>query len=333
MILSIWHVAIILCYNTDTLRIEGNAMKKGMIGGQAVLEGVMMKAPKKLAMAVRKEDKSIEVWEQPYVSWKKRAKIYDWPIIRGVVTFLESLVVGVKVLMQSARMYDEEAAESYGPSKFDKKVAEKTGSAAENVAIFFSLLLSLVLAVGLFTVIPAVTTSFLRGVIHSNVLLSLIEGVIRLLIFFGYIISISFLKDIRRVFQYHGAEHKTINCYESEKELNVKNAQTFTTLNPRCGTAFLLVVMVVSILVFSLLGWNNIVLRILFKIMLLPVVAGLSFELIRWAGRTESGVAKVLIWPGMMLQKLTTKEPDDEQVEVAIRAFLLAQDGGLDEEA
>lgn len=306
-------------------------MKKGMIGGQAVLEGVMMKAPKKLAMAVRKEDKTIEVWAQPYLSWKKRSRILDWPIVRGVVTFLESLVVGIKVLMQSARMFDEEAEETYGPSKFDKKVAEKTGTAAENVAIFFSLVISLALAVGLFTVLPAFATGFLRGVISSNILLSLIEGVIRLLIFFGYIISISFLKDIRRVFQYHGAEHKTINCYESGKDLTVDNAQSFTTLNPRCGTAFLLVVMVVSILVFSLLPWNHIALRIAYKIMLLPVVAGISFELIRWAGRTESGIAKVLIWPGMMLQKLTTREPEDEQVEVAIRAFNLAADGGVDE--
>jgi uncharacterized protein YqhQ len=308
-------------------------MKKGMIGGQAVLEGVMMKAPKKLAMAVRKEDQTIVTWEQSYVSWKKRAKAYDWPIIRGVVTFLESLVVGIKVLMQSAKMYDEEAAEAYGPSKFDRKVAEKTGSSAENVTIFFSLLLSLALAVGLFTVLPAVITSLLRDLVRSGVLLSLIEGVIRLIIFFGYIIAISLLKDIRRVFQYHGAEHKTINCYEAGKELTVANAQSFGTLNPRCGTAFLLVVMVVSILVFSLLGWENIVLRILCKILLLPLVAGISFEMIRWAGRTESGVAKVLIWPGMMLQKLTTREPDDGQVEVAIRAFALAKDGGIDEEA
>lgn len=308
-------------------------MKKGMIGGQAVLEGVMMKAPKKLAMAVRKEDQTIVTWEQSYVSWKKRAKAYDWPIIRGVVTFLESLVVGIKVLMQSAKMYDEEAAEEYGPSKFDRKVAEKTGSSAENVTIFFSLLLSLALAVGLFTVLPAVITSLLRDLVRSGVLLSLIEGVIRLIIFFGYIIAISLLKDIRRVFQYHGAEHKTINCYEAGKELTVANAQSFGTLNPRCGTAFLLVVMVVSILVFSLLGWENIVLRILCKILLLPLVAGISFEMIRWAGRTESGVAKVLIWPGMMLQKLTTREPDDGQVEVAIRAFALAKDGGIDEEA
>lgn len=308
-------------------------MKKGMIGGQAVLEGVMMKAPKKLAMAVRKEDQTIVIWEQSYVSWKKRAKAYDWPIIRGVVTFLESLVVGIKVLMQSAKMYDEEAAEAYGPSKFDRKVAEKTGSSAENVTIFFSLLLSLALAVGLFTVLPAVITSLLRDLVRSGVLLSLIEGVIRLIIFFGYIIAISLLKDIRRVFQYHGAEHKTINCYEAGKELTVANAQSFGTLNPRCGTAFLLVVMVVSILVFSLLGWENIVLRILCKILLLPLVAGISFEMIRWAGRTESGVAKVLIWPGMMLQKLTTREPDDGQVEVAIRAFALAKDGGIDEEA
>lgn len=308
-------------------------MKKGMIGGQAVLEGVMMKAPKKLAMAVRKEDQTIVTWEQSYVSWKKRAKAYDWPIIRGVVTFLESLVVGIKVLMQSAKMYDEEAAEEYGPSKFDRKVAEKTGSSAENVTIFFSLLLSLALAVGLFTVLPAVITSLLRDLVRSGVLLSLIEGVIRLIIFFGYIIAISLLKDIRRVFQYHGAEHKTINCYEAGKELTVANAQSFGTLNPRCGTAFLLVVMVVSILVFSLLGWENILLRILCKILLLPLVAGISFEMIRWAGRTESGVAKVLIWPGMMLQKLTTREPDDGQVEVAIRAFALAKDGGIDEEA
>lgn len=300
-------------------------MKKSSIGGQAVLEGVMMKAPDCMAIAVRQSNGEIEVKTKKTTSLKDKYPVFKKPILRGIINFGETMVMGVKSLMDSAELYGEEE-EEYKPSKFENWVSQKTGKSTEDVMVFFALLLALGFAILLFMIGPALLTKFIGKSINSNLGKSLIEGVIRLTAFIIYILIISKMKDIRRVFEYHGAEHKVIHCYEHEEELTIENARKFTTLHPRCGTAFLLIVMVISILVFSFIEWNNILLRILIKIALLPFVGGVSYEIIKWAGASESKWVNIVMYPGLMLQKLTTKEPDDEQLEVAICSFLAAMD-------
>lgn len=308
-------------------------MRKCDIGGQAVLEGVMMRAPSRVAVAVRRYDGEIVVHSQQMSSLKDKHSIFKLPVIRGVVTFVETLIVGIKSLMASAEMYgDPSAVEEYQPSRFEKFVAERTGKKAEDVMVWSALLLAIGLAIALFVVVPAMLTGLLKGWVDSRFVLGLIEGLIRLIIFIGYIVLVTRIKDIHRVFQYHGAEHKTIHCYEHGEELSVENVRKYSTLHPRCGTAFLLVVMVVGLVAFSALSWDNVVLRVLMKILLLPVVAGISYEIIKWAGRTNWPGVKWVLFPGLMLQKLTTREPDDAQLEVAIRAFVEAA-GLSDKEA
>ncbi|NLI60886.1 MAG: DUF1385 domain-containing protein [Clostridiales bacterium] len=298
-------------------------MRKCNIGGQAVLEGVMMKAPDRMAIAVRKSDGEIEVISKEVKSIKDKYPVLNIPVVRGIVNFGETMVMGIRSLMDSAELYGEDG-EEYKPSKFESWVSDKTGKKVEDVMVYFALLLALGFAVLLFMIGPALLTSFLGRAIKSNIGKSLVEGLIRLSAFIIYILVISRMKDIQRVFQYHGAEHKVIHCYEHEEELTVENARKFTTLHPRCGTAFLLIVMVISILAFSFLEWNNIILRILIKLLLLPLVAGVSYEIIKWAGASESKWVNIIMYPGLMLQKLTTKEPDDEQLEVAITSFFAA---------
>ncbi|HZJ83126.1 MAG TPA: DUF1385 domain-containing protein [Clostridia bacterium] len=297
-------------------------MKKCNVGGQAVLEGVMMKAPNRMAIAVRRQDGKIQVKTKETTTIKDKYSILKFPVLRGIVTFGETMVMGVKSLMDSAELYGEE--EEYKPSKLENWLADKTGKKAEDMMIFFALLIAAVFAVLLFMVAPALLVGFLGRSLESNLAKSLMEGVIRLTGFIIYIVLISRMKDIRRVFEYHGSEHKTIHCYEHGKELTVENAREFTTLHPRCGTAFLLIVMVISILAFSFLEWNNIFMRIGIKLLLLPLVAGVSYEIIKWAGASKSKWVGIIMYPGLMLQKLTTKEPDDEQLEVAICSFLAA---------
>lgn len=300
-------------------------MRKCDIGGQAVLEGVMMRAPSCVAIAVRRCDGEIVVHSHPLSSLKDRHRIFKLPVIRGIITFAETLVMGVKSLMASAEMYgDQSAVEEYQPSRFERFVADKTGKKVEDVMAWFALLLAIGLAIVLFVVVPAVLTGLLREWITNRFILGLIEGIIRLAIFIGYIVLVTRIKDIQRVFQYHGAEHKAIHCYEHGEELSVENARKYSTLHPRCGTAFLLVVMVVGIVAFSALSWDNLIVRILMKILLLPLVAGVSYEIIKWAGKTSWPGVKFVMFPGLMLQKLTTREPDDAQLEVAIRAFVEA---------
>ncbi len=300
-------------------------MKKCNVGGQAVLEGVMMKAPDCIAIAVRRGDGTIEVVKEKSTSIKDRHKILGLPVIRGMITFFETMVIGIKTLMTSAELYgDEEELEEYQPSKFENFLSDKTGKDVEDVMIGTALVFALLFAILLFVIIPTTVASFLRQRIESDVLMNVVEGLIRLAVFIIYIISISKIEDIRRVFEYHGAEHKTIHCYEHEEELTVENARKYTTLHPRCGTAFLLIVMVVSIVVFSFLGWQGIWMRILTRMLLLPVISGIAYEIIKWAGKSDSKFMEIIMFPGLMLQKLTTKEPDDEQLEVAIEAFLAA---------
>lgn len=300
-------------------------MKKSKIGGQAVLEGVMMKAPNKIAIAVRRSNGEIEIESKEISSVKDKYPILKLPVLRGIVTFGETMVLGIKSLMASAQLYGEEE-EEYKPSKVESWVSQKTGINIDDVMVFFALITAIGFAILLFMIAPALLTKFVSQAVDSNLIKSLIEGVIRLTAFIIYILLISRMKDIKRVFQYHGAEHKTIHCYEHGEELTVENARKFTTLHPRCGTAFLLIVMIISIVAFSFLEWNNIIVRIVTKLLLLPFIAGISYEIIKWAGSSESKWVNVVMYPGLMLQKLTTKEPDDEQLEVAICAFLAAMD-------
>ncbi|MBC8538293.1 DUF1385 domain-containing protein [Christensenellaceae bacterium NSJ-63] len=297
-------------------------MKKSSIGGQGVLDGVMMRSPKTSALAVRKESGEIvtKKWEN-----KVREKGFlTWPVVRGVVNFVEMMVNGMSVIMDAAKMA-ENGEEEYEPNKFEKYVAKKTGKSAMDVMMGFAVVLAIVLAVGLFFILPTVITNWIKGGVQSSILINLIDGGVRLAIFLTYMILVSRMKDIKTVFRYHGAEHKTVSCYEHDEELTVENVRKYKTLHPRCGTSYLLLVMIVTILVYSLLGWNeNIWLRFGTRILLLPVIAGLAYELLKFAAKGDSLFFRIIRWPGMQLQRLTTAQPTDEQMEVAILAFEMA---------
>jgi uncharacterized protein YqhQ len=301
-------------------------MKRSKIGGQGVLEGVMMKAPSVCGLAVRKANGEIVYKKDNVKSVTQKNKFYGFPIIRGVVSFFDIMVFGVKTMTQAAKMYDD-AAPDYKPSKFEQFVAKKSGKDIMDVAMVFAVILSIALAVGIFFILPTVLANIVKPYIASGILMNLIEGGIRMLIFILYVVAITFIKDIKRVFRYHGAEHKTINCYEHEEELTVENVQKYKTLHPRCGTSYLLLVMVISILLFSLLGWSPAwYARIGLRLLMLPVVAGLAYEFLKFAAMSDALFFRIIRWPGMMLQKLTTSEPDESMVEVAIVAFKAAED-------
>lgn len=291
------------------------------IGGQAVIEGVMMRGPKNSAIAVRLPDGTINIKKDDIKPVVNRSKILRLPIIRGCIAFFDSMVTGVKALMYSAEFFDIEEEEESEPSKFEQWLDRKFGDKLKTVIIYFSVFISLLFSIGVFMLLPTVLVGFVKDHIGGQVLPTLLEGVIRIAIFLGYIALVANMKDIKRVFEYHGAEHRTIHCYESGKELTVENAQACSRLHPRCGTNFLLIVMIVSIILFSFISWNNPFTRLFFRLLLLPVVAGISYEIIKLAGRYENVVTKIISFPGMMLQKLTTRPPHDDQVEVAIASL------------
>lgn len=300
---------------------ENCAVHMTSIGGQAVLEGVMMRGPKEIATAVRKSDGEIVIDKKPVTSITQRFKFLKLPIIRGVVNFIESMVVGVKCLMFSADLYDIEDDSGYEPSKFEKWLDDKFGDKIKDIAIYAAVAMALVMGIGLFMLLPTVIVGFLKPLIPNSVLLNLAEGVVRMSIFLIYLALVSRMSDIQRVFEYHGAEHKTIAAYEHGEELTVENARKYTRLHPRCGTSFLLIVMVISIIFFSFLRWDNVFQRIIFRLLLLPIVAGVSYEIIKFAGRSQNKCVSLLTKPGLWLQKLTTREPDDSQLEVAIASL------------
>ena len=283
-----------------------------MIGGQAVIEGVMMRGVKSTAMSVRKPDGSIQTdtWEN--VSIRDRYPVLRLPVLRGVVSFVEMLIFGYKSLMASAEIASAEDGEEPDGEK------ESGGTKALEV---LSLVAGLAVAVLLFSIAPTLLTSKTDVWLHYGAFRTLVEGIIRIAIFLLYLFAVSRMKDIRRVYEYHGAEHKTIYCYEHGEELTVANARKYVRLHPRCGTSFLLIVMVVSILVFSFVTWRTLLLRIVLKLLLLPLVVGISYEIIRFAGRHDNSVMRFVLAPGLWLQKLTTREPDDSQLEVAIRSL------------
>ena len=276
-----------------------------IVGGQAVIEGVMMRHGDKIAVAVRTPDRDIEVREQIYVSFTRRYKFLGLKFIRGFVSLFEMMVIGVKTLLYSADV----------AMKYEKEKPPKWHTVV-------SLLTGIALAIFLFIVIPAYLFALLRAYIGSTILLNIIEGCIRLSIFLGFLASTLLMSDMRRVFMYHGAEHKTVFAWENGQDLTVENIKAFSTRHPRCGTSFMMVVIVISILVFSLLGRPDFIQRVFYKLMLLPVVAGISYEIIRFTGKyRERAWASVLSFPGLMLQKITTREPTDDQIEVAIEAL------------
>lgn len=302
-------------------------MRKSTVGGQAVIEGVMMRGSKGIATAVRKSDGEIVVEFEESVPYAKRNKILALPVVRGFVTLIDSLIVGIKTLNFSASFFEEEESE---PSKFDEIFEKIFKDKASDVISVITLIISLAFSVLVFFILPTFAANIFKRVnVNNTIALNLIEGLIRVLIFLIYIFLIGKMKDIHRVFQYHGAEHKTIFCYENEVELTPGNAMKFGRLHPRCGTNFLFLVMIVSILLFSLTGWNSLWQRIVYRIVLLPVVSGLTYELIRWMGKSSSGISGILAYPGIMLQKLTTQEPDLDMLEVAIKSLKAAE--GIEE--
>ncbi len=307
--------------------MEEKNIHKTSIGGQAVMEGVMMRGPYKTATAVRKPDGEIEckVDENGTKSHGKFAKL---PIIRGCFNFVDSLIIGMKALMWSAEFVDIEADEGE-ESKFDKWLEKKFGEKLKDYLITFSVVVAIIFSVGIFMILPWLVSLLLGLITDSHIVITIGEGVIRMAIFIGYLLLVSQMKEIKRTFEYHGAEHKTIACYEAGEELTVENVRKHTRLHPRCGTSFLLFVMVISIIIFFLIPQftfiNNIFLRklmsILVRLCLLPVVAGLSYEVIKLAGKSKNKCVSFLTKPGLWLQKITTREPDDKQIEVAIASM------------
>lgn len=292
-------------------------MAKQAVGGQAVIEGVMMQSKDKRAVAVRKSDGEIALKEDRIKSWVRDKNIDKIPFVRGSFVMIDTMTQGIKSLNFSSEFFMEEAEED----KFDLFIKKIFKDKANDIIIIFSLVIAMLLSAGLFIFIPTLVGGAFSKVMPNDFMLNLIEGIIRIAILFAYIVLISRSKDIERVFQYHGAEHKSIYCYENDLELTVENARKFKRLHPRCGTNFLFIVMAVSIILFAFFGWPNPILRIFMRIICVPIVAGLSYEVIRVLGKYDNGFTKIIAYPGMMLQYFTTKEPDDEQLEVALEAL------------
>lgn len=291
------------------------------IGGQAVIEGVMMRGKKIYAMAVRNSNGEITLEKSEVKGLSGRFGLFRLPVLRGVSAFLDSLVMGTKILMRSAEIAGDGIMEEGEPGRFEKFLEEKLGDRLNDVIIYASVAVSMVFAVGLFFLLPVFLGGFFKNIIPGTWALSIIEGLIRIAIFLAYLYLISKMKDIQRVFQYHGAEHKTINCLESGDELTVENVARHTRLHKRCGTSFLFLVMLISMVVLFFVQTDVIWLRFVSRILLLPVIAGISYEVLRWAGNSDSPFVKIVSFPGMCLQKLTTAEPDASQIETAIAAM------------
>ncbi len=296
-------------------------MKYSGIGGQAVMEGVMMKNDNKYAVAVRKPNHEIEVKVSDYVAEKRFKKLRNTPIIRGVFSFIDSLYLGMSTLMYSASFFEEEEvrpSQKEGLTDEEKIKLKKKEDKEDKLMMGGTLVFSLVIALGLFFALPYFLSNFFEKVIESQIIITAIEGVIRLAIFIIYIMLISLTPDIKRTFMYHGAEHKCINCIEHGLELNVSNVLKSSKQHKRCGTSFLLIVMLISIIFFMFIQVDSKVLRLLIRLILIPVIAGVSYEFIRLAGRYDNWLVNLLSKPGLLMQKLTTKEPDEDMIEVAI---------------
>lgn len=292
-------------------------MKKTSIGGSALIEGVMMKGPNKLGMGLRRPDGTIEevVWDLPK---DEKPWYMKTPVIRGVFNFADSMKYSYKCLSYSAEVAGFEDEE---PSKFELMLKKLLGDKFAAFLNGVALVLGVLIAVAIFIVLPTTIVSFFRKLIEWQAALTVIEAVVKIGIFVIYIAVISRMEEIKRVFEYHGAEHKTISCYEAGEELTVENVRRHSRFHPRCGTSFLIITLIVSVLVSSLISWNNVLIRIALKVITLPIVMGVAYEAIKFAGRSESCVAGWLSKPGIWMQHLTTREPDDGQIECAIAAM------------
>lgn len=313
-----------------------NEKKYSGIGGQAVMEGIMMRNNDKYSIAVRKPDGTIEVTVDDYKSVAGNAKLAKMPFVRGVFAFVDSICLGYKALSWSASFYDDdpdevkvekesdlsafEVSDEEAKAKADKKTEDKVNGEETGLMMGIAVVISLVFSIGLFMLIPYFVTEFLRKIISSNTILAVLEGLIRLVIFISYVALISLMKDIKRVYMYHGAEHKCINCIERGYVLNVKNVMKASRQHSRCGTSFLLFVMFVSIVLFLFIRTSNPLMRVVVRILLIPVISGISYEIIRIAGKSDNIIVRAISAPGMWLQKITTREPDEDMVEVAIKA-------------
>ena len=301
----------------------------GKVGGEAVLEGVMMRGTGQYSVAVRREDGSISVTTKEWQSVRKKHKILNIPIVRGVVGMVESMILSFKVLGVSAEAYGGEAEAE--PSRFEKWLDRHFGKSIMDLVMVIATIFGVALAVGLFVFLPSLATKGIDALTGKAIsesgawkwTLNLIEGVLKILIFIGYLLAVSLMKDIRRTFEYHGAEHKSIFCYEAGEELTPENAAKFKRFHPRCGTSFLFIVMIISILIFSLpfVPWDNVWLRVLVKLPLIPVVMGVGFEFIMLTGKHNNRFTRALSAPGRWMQRITTREPDLEQLEIAITAL------------
>lgn len=293
-------------------------MKYSGIGGQAVIEGIMMKNKDNYATAVRKPDGEIEIQKDTYVSMTEKVKFCALPFVRGVFSFADSMVLGMKTLSFSASFFEDD--EDSEPGKFELWLEKTFGEKLEKVLMSFVMVFSVVMAIAIFMVLPLLIAGFFKQFIRSDTVMAVLEGFIRIGIFVAYIKLISRMEDIRRTFMYHGAEHKCINCIEHGLPLTVENVRNSSKQHKRCGTSFLIIVMIISILFFMVIRVDTVWLRIISRIVLIPVIAGVSYEFLRLAGRSDSALVNFLSKPGMWMQNLTTKEPDDSMIEVAIAA-------------
>jgi len=301
------------------------------IGGQALIEGILMRGPEKQAIVVRNQEGGLERQVKDLKLIKDKYPILGWPLIRGTVNFISSMVNGVQALSYSASFFPDDETEQ--PSKLDKWLEDHLSSEkAEKAIVAVSVFLGIALSVGLFILLPTLLAGIVGQYIEQKWIVNILEGVLRIAIFVGYMWLVSRMKDIRRVWMYHGAEHKTIACYESGDELTVENARKHSRFHPRCGTSFMFLVMIVSILVFSVVSWKNVFVRMVMRIALLPIVVGISYELIKIAGRYDNIVTRIISAPGKALQHITTAEPDDSMLEVAIEAMkeVIPEEKGAD---
>lgn len=297
---------------------KGRFMKYSGIGGQAVIEGIMMKNKDDYATAVRKPNGEIEIQKDRYVSLTKKVKLFSLPFIRGVFSFADSMILGMKTLTFSAGFFEDDEGEK--PSRFELWLDKVFGEKLEKVLITCSMVFAVVAAIGIFMLLPLGISRVVQPWIPSDSVMAFLEGVIRLAIFIAYIKLISNMEDIRRTFMYHGAEHKCINCIEHGMELNVANVRSSSKQHKRCGTSFLIIVMMISILFFMVIRVDGIWMKAASRILLIPVIAGVSYEFLRLAGRSDNPLVNLLSKPGLWMQNMTTKEPDDDMIEVAIAA-------------
>ena len=308
-------------------------MKSSGIGGQAVMEGIMMRNGSEYSVAVRKENGEIEVKKETYKGVGSKCKLFRLPFIRGIFSFVDSLVLGMKSLNYSASLFMEDGEEEEEPGRFEKWLQKKFGDKAEKVIMDLTMVISIILAMGIFMVFPTWVSTLMKPLLGNGIWMALFEGVLRIAIFIAYVGLISLMPDIKRTYMYHGAEHKCINCIEHGLPLTVENVMKSSKEHKRCGTSFLLIVMVISILFFLVIRPETLWLRLVSRILLIPVIAGVSFEFLRLAGNSDNPVVNLLSKPGLMLQGLTTKEPDGKMAEVAICAVEAVFDWKAYEEA